>query len=276
MVVFKGALLAVLTLALLSSSVMGHRALNSEEQEKVNDSMSLEEEQRAAILAERKHFERQRMQLEEWQNEKDPKARVRLYMKRYAVELVVLAILSVCAVHFLLGRKMNKKLANKWLSQVEHTLHDSFSYVPEECTSGDGKNIVAFEDPTSSEFPINLAGRDSLKYASFNLVTKPRHDIAKSLFTSIPLVNRLFENSRDVLWVEIPIERKQTVHSEILFVQQKELKASLKAQPHLDILMHHVKPNTTSTQKDVIYKGLLCMAENQESIDALFADKEIC
>lgn len=104
-------------------------------------------------------------------------------------------------------------------------LIDSFSYVPEECKGDDGKSIVAFEDCTASEFPISLAGRESLKYASFNLVTKPRHDIAKSIFTSVPLVNRLFTASRDTLWVSIPIERKLTVHSEILFVQQKELKA---------------------------------------------------
>ena len=74
------------------------------------------------------------------------------------------------------------------------------------------------------EYPIALSGRESCSYALFNFVTKPRHDIAKTIFTSIPILSSIFfETTRDTLWVEIPIERKDEVHSEILFVQKKEL-----------------------------------------------------
>jgi len=146
--------------------------------------------------------------MEEWERETDPVARLRLYLERYTIELTVLAILTVCGLHFFIGRALNMRLANQWLVEVGPVLVDGFSYVPDECKSDDGASIVSFEDSTASEFPISVAGRESLKYASFNLVTRPRQDIAKSLFTSIPIASRMFDVSRDTLWVCIPIERK--------------------------------------------------------------------
>ena len=116
-------------------------------------------------------------------------------------------------------------------------LVSSFAYIPEDCKSlesdasspdSDDK-IVNFEDHTSSEFPISLSGRDSLKYACFNLVMKPRHDIATTFITSIPLVNSMFETTRDTLWIEMPIERKENVSAELLILQQKELELAQKA-----------------------------------------------
>ena len=65
-----------------------------------------------------------------------------------------------------------------------------------------------------------MSGRESCNFAHFNFVTKPRHDIAKTIFTSIPIVSSFFfEKTRDTLWVEIPIERKTEIKSELLFVQ---------------------------------------------------------
>ena len=57
-----------------------------------------------------------------------------------------------------------------------------------------------------------------MKYASFNLVTKPRHDIATTVFTSIPFVGKYFANIRDTLWIEIPIDRKDAIVTEILLI----------------------------------------------------------
>lgn len=50
--------------------------------------------------------------MEEWEREKDPIARMRLYVKRYSIELVVISILMVCSLHFFIGRTLNKRLAN--------------------------------------------------------------------------------------------------------------------------------------------------------------------
>ena len=141
------------------------------------------------------------------------------------VELGVLAVIFVSALNFCIGRALNRRLAMTWLHQVDKVLIASFSFIPEECKSEDGSSLVSFEDATSSQYPIAFSGRETLKYASFTLVTKARHDIAKSLFTSLPFVNRMFPVQRDALWVEMPIERPGTVHSEILFVQQRELEA---------------------------------------------------
>ena len=146
--------------------------------------------------------------MEEWERETDPLKRMRLYVERYAVELGVLAIMAVCGLHFFIGRNYNRRLAYSWLAEVQKVLSNSFSFVPEECKSDDGESIVAFEDCTAREFPISFTGRESVKYASFNLVTKPRHDIAQSFFTSLPIVKSWFPGTRDTLWVEMPIERK--------------------------------------------------------------------
>lgn len=53
--------------------------------------------------------------MDAWEHEKDPVARVRLYLVRYTVELIVLSILAVCSTHFFVGRYLNKRLAHQWL-----------------------------------------------------------------------------------------------------------------------------------------------------------------
>ena len=107
---------------------------------------------------------------------------------------------------------------------------DSFNFIPEDC-KGEAADleIVSFEDSTNSEYPISVAGRESCKYASFNVVTKPRHDIATTIFTQLPFINKLFATSRDTLWVEIPIERSTKIVSEILLIQRKEIEGAQKA-----------------------------------------------
>mmetsp|Transcript_19930 Transcript_19930/g.26904 ORF Transcript_19930/g.26904 Transcript_19930/m.26904 type:complete len:80 (+) Transcript_19930:575-814(+) len=59
----------------------------------------------------------------------------------------------------------------------------------------------------------------------------------------------------------------------MLFVQQKEIKTVQAAQPHLKHLLSTVVPNTTSSKK--VAPGLVCLAENQESVDSIFSDANI-
>ena len=71
-----------------------------------------------------------------------------------------------------------------------------------------------------------LRGRENIVYAKTNLVLEKRHDIATVFFTKLPIIQKFFPTQSDILWIDIPIERAQTVHSEILFVQSKELQAA--------------------------------------------------
>lgn len=201
--------------------------------------------------------------------------RAKKYIERYAVELGVLATIFLSTVNFIFGRIMNGRLAFSWLTNVQKILHSSFAYVPAECKSLDEETIETFQDYSSSEYPISLSGRESCKYASFILQTRPRHDIATTIFTQLPLISRLFDASRDTLWVEIPIERTTKVHSEILLVQMKEVEIVKKAQPHLGVIMKPVRPNTVN-EKSQLARCLQCLAENQESVDVLFSDPQIC
>lgn len=222
--------------------------------------MSFNEAQKKAREAQAEFMKKVKA-FEAWENEKDPLKRAKKYIERYAVELSVLATIALSALNFLFGRTMNGRLAFSWLTNVQKILHNSFAMVPEECKSLDDSAIETFEDYSSSEYPISLSGRESCKYASFILQTRPRHDIATTIFTQLPLVNRLFDVSRDTLWVEIPIERSSKVHSEILLVQMKELEIVKKAQPHIGVIMQPVRPNTTS-EKCPLARNMQCLAEN--------------
>jgi len=156
---------------------------------------------------------------EQWQSEKDPYKRAKMYIERYTIELAVYTTIFISILNFILGRTMNSRLAFAWLANVQKSMIENFAIVPSECKSNDDSTIETFQDYTSSEYPISLSGRQSCIYASFTLVTKPRHDIAQSIFTQLPVISRLFDIRRDTLWVEIPIKRTSKVHSEILFVQ---------------------------------------------------------
>ena len=76
-----------------------------------------------------------------------------------------------------------------------------------------------------------------------NLVLQKRQDIATMLFTTA--FGSVFGRQRDVLWIDMPIDRKSgPVISEILLIQQKEMKAAIKAQPHIETLLTQIEPNT--------------------------------
>ena len=132
--------------------------------------------------------------LEDYEKETDPVKKAKLYFERHTVELVVLTAILASTLNYIAGRKLNAKLAYKWLSVVEKPLADAFMYIPEDCRGDeDGTTkIKNFDDNTSREYPIALSGRESCKYASFNFVAKPRHDIATTIMTSLPLLNLLF------------------------------------------------------------------------------------
>ena len=223
--------------------VVAHRAENFEDQAKVDESTYLTEEKRAAYEAAKKEYDRNQA-FDAWKNESDPIERFKGYIHRYAVELGVISLILTASINWFFGRYINNRLASQWLKEVNDVLVSSFSYIPEECKAQDGtESIDSFEDQTSNEYPIALSGRESLWYASFNLVTKPRHDIATTVFTSIPFVGKYFANIRDTLWIEIPIDRKDAIVTEILLIQRKELEAAKKAQPHIDVLMAPYQPN---------------------------------
>ena len=134
--------------------------------------------------------------MDKWENEKDTSKRAKMYIERYAVELLVITSILISGLNFIVGRSMNSRLAHAWLKAVQKTLIDSFNFIPEDCkeqnVGADNLEIVSFEDSTNSEYPISVAGRESCKYASFNVVTKPRHDIATTIFTQLPFINMLF------------------------------------------------------------------------------------
>ena len=68
-----------------------------------------------------------------------------------------------------------------------------------------------------------------MHFAKTNLVLEKRYDIATVFFTKIPVIRKFFHYQTDTLWVEIPIERSPTVHSEILVVTVKDLLEAKKA-----------------------------------------------
>ena len=94
--------------------------------------------------------------------------------------------------NYIAGRRLNAKLAYRWLEIVEKPLADAFMFIPEECRGIENHKIESFSDSTSREYPIALSGRESCKYAQFNFVAKPRHDLATTVMTTLPLVNLLF------------------------------------------------------------------------------------
>lgn len=101
---------------------------------------------------------------------------------------------------------------------------------------------------------------------------KRRQELFNVLFTSI--CSRLWKD-RDLIWIEIPIERHQSVgksiHSEFLIIQQRFIKDQFKAMPHLELIMQHFTPNSYLFNKDQIGK-LIIYGENQEIIDAIFSE----
>ena len=191
---------------LLLSVTLAHKAENRDDQYKVDESSMTEQQIERRDKARQDIKDRFKI-WEEYETEKDPVKRAKLYVERHAVELVVIIAISASTLNFLAGRSLNAKLAFKWLETVEKPLIDGFTYCPEDCKGDDGTGIKTFDNFTSREYPIALSGRETCKYASFNFVTKPRHDIATTLLTTMPFINRLFTAQRDILWIDIPIER---------------------------------------------------------------------
>ena len=106
-------------------------------------------------------------------------------------------------------------------------------------------------------------------YAKTNLVLVKRYDFFTMFLTKVPLLRYFASDQTDTLWIDIPIERAQEVHSEILLVQAKELNDAKEAQPHIEKMLQVIKPNTCSTFGK---SSLICLGDNQESVDSLFSD----
>lgn len=60
---------------------------------------------------------------------------------------------------------------------------------------------------------------------------------------------------KDALLIEIPLTREPTVHSEILLIQSKFLKGMQKTQPHINVLLKPVQPNTTTENLNLLIYG---------------------
>ena len=71
--------------------------------------------------------------MDKWENEKDTSKRAKMYIERYAVELLVITSILISGLNFVVGRSMNSKLAHAWLKAVQKTLIDSFNFIPEDC-----------------------------------------------------------------------------------------------------------------------------------------------
>ena len=201
--------------------------------------------------------------------EQDWRIRARLYYERHTIEIILIIVFVILALNFVIGRYVNQKMANKWLKQISKVLKDYFCVINgEQVQEGD---ILDFEDKTSNEFQIMATGRETMKFVNLNLVLQKRHDLATTLFTQTPLIKNLFPTEKDRLWIEIPIERTSEVASEILFVRNRYLNQAKKAQPHIGIFMSPTNPNAIKDYP-VQSKGLLCLAENQESVESLFSE----
>ena len=214
--------LIFVSILLCENTTNAHRAEHEREQAQVDDQRSLNDYQKH--LKEREDIARKRLSdFDEWEKEKDPKKRMKLYIERFSIELMVLASIVVSGLNFFIGRKLNQRLAQKWLDNVQKTLVDGYTFIPEDCKSDDGRSIENFLDPTSKEFPLSLSGRETCKFTQLTLITKSRHDIATNIFSYVPIVNRMVSKERDTLWIEIPIQRSTKIVSEILLIQQKEV-----------------------------------------------------
>ena len=83
----------------------------------MDDQRSLNDYQKH--LKEREDIARKRLSdYDEWEKEKDPKKRMKLYIERFSIELMVLASIVVSGLNFFIGRKLNQRLAQKWLENV--------------------------------------------------------------------------------------------------------------------------------------------------------------
>lgn len=145
---------------------------------------------------------------------------------------------------------MNKNHANTWLSQIREVAQqnfkiygteddeDTFYYVNGEPVAKAEKKVsekLEFEDPSANEYTLLLSGRENCFYTNMNLVLRRRHDfrdmLASTFFGSCLVVQK------DRLWIDIPIKRVEPIKTEILLIQQRDLKAAKKAQEHIDIIL---------------------------------------
>ena len=126
-------------------------------------------------------------------------------------------IFAICGFNYALGRYSNNQLAQQWLDIVKPVLKQNFSKIGS-FDADTEIDMVYFEDQNVNEYPLLLKGRENMIYAKTNLVLEKRHDLATVFFTKIPMIRRLFSVQSDTLWIDIPIERSPTVHSEILLI----------------------------------------------------------
>jgi len=64
-------------------------------------------------------------------------------------------LFSVAAGNYILGRRINRNIADKWLKVVEPVIKENFKLIGT-CTPGPDEPIE-FEDNSAHEFPILLA-----------------------------------------------------------------------------------------------------------------------
>ena len=83
-------------------------------------------------------------------------------------------------------------------------------------------DFIEYDDQTMNEYQLMCSGRQSVRYFNINLALQRRYDLSAMFFTNMPLIKKAFQEQRDTLWIDIPIERTQQAVSEILILQAKE------------------------------------------------------
>lgn len=116
---------------------------------------------------------------------------------------------------------------------------------------------MQFDDESNSEFSLVVSGKASVVYCSFFLVMERRHDLTVRAIRTF--LSPCIKLHKDMLVVDMPIARDPAVNSEILIIQQAELKVMRKEQTHIDQLLRQFDPNASKT--DSLSKKLVCFGE---------------
>eukprot|EP00347_Sterkiella_histriomuscorum_P012892 403366817 len=157
-------------------------------------------------------------------------------------------------------------MANQWLEQVNEVLASNFARI------GQSQQINSKEDVHfENEFSILASGRENMKYSMITVQLRSRQDMFQ-LFNSC-ICPRWYK-MKDIVWVEIPIERPdKTFHSELLVIQKRQIKETFDNMPHLQKIMFNLTPSIQAWNNQEL--SIQIFGENQESVDALTGDNRV-
>lgn len=61
--------------------------------------------------------------------EQDWRVWARLYYERHTIEIILIIVFIILAANFVVGRRINQRMADKWLKVVSGVLKDNFCIV---------------------------------------------------------------------------------------------------------------------------------------------------